>query len=45
MVLVKGDVREPETGTKLVGECVREFGGLDVFVSNAGVCEFAGFLE
>lgn len=35
----------PETGKKLVEEAVGKFGGLDVFVSNAGVCQFAEFLE
>ncbi|EHL00344.1 putative General stress protein 39 [Glarea lozoyensis 74030] len=45
LIDVAGDVREPATGKRLVEEAVREFGGLDVFVSNAGVCEFAEFLE
>lgn len=42
---VAGDVSDPETGTKLVEETVTRFGKLDIFVSNAGVCEFAEFLE
>ena len=45
LIEVEGDVSNPETGKRLVDECVKEFGGLDVFVSNAGVCEFAEFLE
>lgn len=42
---MKGDVTRPETGKELVDVAVREFGRLDVFVSNAGVCQFAEFLE
>ena len=42
---VAGDVSDPETGRKLVEETVTRFGKLDIFVSNAGVCEFAEFLE
>ncbi|KAF2197700.1 NAD(P)-binding protein [Delitschia confertaspora ATCC 74209] len=45
IVEVRGDVGDPETGKKLVRECVSRWGGLDVFVSNAGVCEFKEFLE
>jgi L-rhamnose 1-dehydrogenase len=45
MVLVPGDVSRPETGPGLVREAVERWGGLDVFVSNAGVCEFTEFLE
>ena len=36
---------KPETGKLLVEEAVKVFGKLDVFVSNAGVCQFAEFLE
>ncbi|EYE93241.1 SDR family NAD(P)-dependent oxidoreductase [Aspergillus ruber CBS 135680] len=42
---VSGDVTQPETGKKFIAETVSEFGRLDVFVSNAGVCKFAEFLE
>ncbi len=45
LITIEGDVALPETGKGLVDECVREFGGLDIFVSNAGICEFAEFLE
>jgi hypothetical protein len=45
LIEVEGDVSKPETGKELVEAAVREFGGLDVFVSNAGVCRFAEFLE
>lgn len=42
---IAGDVSDPETGKQLVAEAVQEFGRLDIFVSNAGVCQFAEFLE
>ena len=45
LIEVPGDVADPETGKKLVEEVVRRWGRLDVFVSNAGVCEFREFLE
>ena len=41
---VAGDISLPETGQKLVEEAVKAWGRLDVFVSNAGVCQFAEFL-
>lgn len=40
-----GDVSDPETGKQLVEAAVKKFGRLDIFVSNAGVCQFAEFLE
>ena len=42
---VAGDISQPETGRKFVAKTVEAFGRLDVFVSNAGVCQFADFLE
>lgn len=42
---VPGDVSKPETGKELVERAVGKWGRLDVFVSNAGVCRFAEFLE
>jgi L-rhamnose 1-dehydrogenase len=44
-IAVTGDVSQPDTGRKFVTETVDKFGRLDVFVSNAGVCQFAEFLE
>lgn len=41
---VPGDIRKPESGQDLIAKTVERFGRLDVFVSNAGVCEFADFL-
>lgn len=41
---VPGDVADPATGKALVDKSIDRWGRLDVFVSNAGVCEFADFL-
>jgi L-rhamnose 1-dehydrogenase len=45
LLAVPGDVGDPETGKRLVGGAVERWGRLDVFVSNAGICEFREFLE
>lgn len=45
LIAVPGDISKPETAKRLVDETVAKFGRLDVFVSNAGVCKFADFLE
>jgi hypothetical protein len=45
LIDVPGDITLPETGKKLVQAAVDRWGRLDVFVSNAGICEFAEFLE
>jgi len=45
MVEVGGDVGDPETGKRLVGKAVEEWGRVDICVSNAGICEFKEFLE
>lgn len=45
LIAVAGDISKPETGKELVQEAVAELGRLDIFVSNAGVCQFAEFLE
>jgi L-rhamnose 1-dehydrogenase len=45
LIGVPGDISNKETAIKLVEETVESFGKLDVFVSNAGVCQFADFLE
>ena len=42
---VAGDISKPETGGKLVEAVVRQWGKLDIFVSNAGICQFVEFLE
>lgn len=45
LIEVPGDISKAETATLLVQETVKAFGKLDVFVSNAGVCQFAEFLS
>ncbi|KAI9801122.1 MAG: L-rhamnose-1-dehydrogenase [Piccolia ochrophora] len=45
LVAVAGDVADPATGTALIAETVQAFGRVDVFVTNAGVCRFAEFLD
>ncbi|KAH8811913.1 short-chain dehydrogenase/reductase-like protein sdr [Xylogone sp. PMI_703] len=45
LIEVQGDVSKPETGKGLVEAAVRRWGRVDICVSNAGVCQFAEFLE
>lgn len=46
LIAVPGDVSKPGTGKELVSKATEHFGGrLDIFVSNAGICQFAEFLE
>lgn len=47
LVTFAGDISKPETGRKFVEAIVSSFPEhrLDVFVSNAGVCQFAEFLD
>jgi L-rhamnose 1-dehydrogenase len=44
-LLVSGDVADPGTATRLVDAAVKTFGGVDIHVSNAGVCPFHAFLD
>ena len=44
IVGVPGDVRKPESGQEVIAKTVEKYGRLDIFVSNAGVCQFADFL-
>lgn len=44
LIGVAGDIRQRATATELVSKVVQEFGALDVFVANAGVCQFRDFL-
>lgn len=37
LIDIVGDVTDPATGTNLVAEAVKTWGGLDVFVANAGI--------
>ncbi|KAL8932860.1 MAG: hypothetical protein Q9211_006088 [Gyalolechia sp. 1 TL-2023] len=42
---VAGDISDPETSRALVKGVADRWGRLDIFVSNAGICQFAEFLE
>lgn len=42
---VAGDISDPDTSKTLVKEVADKWGRLDIFVSNAGICTFAEFLE
>ncbi len=44
-LLVSGDVADPTTATRLVDAAIRTFGGVDIHVSNAGICPFHTFLN
>jgi L-rhamnose 1-dehydrogenase len=41
----QGDVADPATASALVDAAVAEFGGVDVCVANAGICDFHAFLD
>ena len=42
---VAGDISKPESGKALVDAVVKQWDRLDIFVGNAGICQFAEFLE
>jgi len=44
-IAVKGDVADPAAAPAFVKAAVQEFGKIDVFVSNAGICPFHTFLD
>jgi L-rhamnose 1-dehydrogenase len=44
-IAVQGDVAAPETAKAFVAAAVDAFGGIDVFVNNAGICPFHGLLD
>jgi L-rhamnose 1-dehydrogenase len=43
--IFKGDAADKDTATGFVRAAVDAFGRIDVFVSNAGICPFHGFLD
>ncbi|KAJ4419887.1 hypothetical protein N0V82_004710 [Gnomoniopsis sp. IMI 355080] len=45
LIDVVGDVSDPQTGEILVGEAVKTWGKLDVFVANAGIFKPCDFLK
>ena len=44
-VAIAGDVTDPESATRFVEGATNALGGVDVFVSNAGICPFHAFLD
>ncbi|UYG00768.1 SDR family NAD(P)-dependent oxidoreductase [Halomonas sp. GD1P12] len=44
-VAVGAPAEDPDTGQLLVDAAVEHFGGVDVFVNNAGICPFHSFLD
>ncbi len=42
---VEGDVARPESAQRFVATVSAALGGIDVFVSNAGICPFHAFLD
>ena len=44
-VYIKCDVSDPESVKSMISETVREFGGLDIMISNAGILKAGGLDE
>ncbi|MEH3103733.1 MAG: SDR family NAD(P)-dependent oxidoreductase [Sphingomonas phyllosphaerae] len=44
-IAVAGDVAEPAAATAFIAEATTALGGIDIFVSNAGICPFHAFLD
>ncbi|RUT25807.1 short-chain dehydrogenase [Asaia sp. W19] len=42
---LRGDVAAPETANRFIDSIRETLGGLDIFVSNAGICPFHAFLD
>jgi L-rhamnose 1-dehydrogenase len=42
---VEGDVAQPESASRFIDAAAQALGGIDVFVSNAGICPFHAFLD
>ncbi len=42
---LEGDVADPAQAEAFVSQAAEALGGVDVFVSNAGICPFHGFLD
>ncbi|MEA1673217.1 SDR family NAD(P)-dependent oxidoreductase [Nitrospirillum sp. BR 11163] len=45
VLAVRSDVADPDAAPAFVQAAVEAFGGVDVFVSNAGICPFHAFLD
>jgi NAD(P)-dependent dehydrogenase (short-subunit alcohol dehydrogenase family)/rhamnose utilization protein RhaD (predicted bifunctional aldolase and dehydrogenase) len=45
VIFTETDVSDPGSVSNMISECVREFGGLDIMISNAGVLKAGGLEE
>lgn len=45
LIDIPGDITNPATGTDLVEQAVKNWGGLDIFVANAGIFKACEFLK
>lgn len=45
LIFAPGDISKLETSERIISGCVSAWGRLDIFVSNAGICDFADFLS
>ncbi|CCH45525.1 short chain dehydrogenase, putative [Wickerhamomyces ciferrii] len=45
LLAIPGDISQQLTSENLIQQTVQKFGEVNIFVSNAGVCQFAEFLE
>ncbi len=45
VVVFDGDVADPDSATGFIDAAVKGLGGVDTFVSNAGICPFHSFLD
>ncbi|KAF3934835.1 hypothetical protein ABW19_dt0201164 [Dactylella cylindrospora] len=45
LISFPGDISLPETGKSFIAATVEKFGKLDIFISNAGICQFHEFLS
>jgi L-rhamnose 1-dehydrogenase len=45
VVEIEGDVADRASATRFVSTAAKELGGIDIFVSNAGICPFHSFLD
>ena len=45
VIEVEGDVAERESAARFIDTAAQALGGVDVFVSNAGICPFHAFLD
>ncbi|KAK4942665.1 L-rhamnose-1-dehydrogenase [Elasticomyces elasticus] len=45
ILFVSGDISQPQTGQYFIRQTVQNFGRIDTFISNAGICKFEEFLE